>query len=697
MKKKIKIFAVLLVVIIAISIVFAVIINKNDEELKTVKSKKELLKLYEGETNSDIKEILIKVVTAPFSFFYYDIGYATIGDSALNGAKGDIIDALEPTTASSETSGTKSNTKDFSTTNIQVENVDEADIIKTDGDYIYSISESNVIIADVRNPKEPKIVSKLSLEDDSIPEDLILYKNKLVVISAEENTDRKLSYSYYYSNNMDTVVKVYDITSKENPVLTKSYTMYEPYYTSRCINNVLYVISSGNLRKENDDIVIAYSEDNSEKELEFENIKYLKDLKTRAQTLISVVDLDNERADVDISSYLMDISNAYVSENAIYLLDEKYSYTHDTPAIGSLFGLKGIFGIFDYRNNSESGYKTEIYKFDILKDGNVKYNTKTKIEGKTINQYSLDEKDNHLRVALYDNNGSRIAIFDEKLKTIGVSDYVAKGEKMYSSRFMDNKVYFVTYKTIDPLFVMDLSDETNPKVLGKLKIPGYSTYLHPYDENHIIGIGMETKETVNRNSYGKVISTTARVVGMKMALFDVSNVNAPTQISSVVIGDSRTTSAILTNPKALLFSKEKSLIAIPVNNYSSNFEVVSSSQYSDLVDSYVKKSTGYISEGYFVYNINLQDGFKLKGTITHEKDTTSRYYNYYNRSTKLLRGLYIDNNLYTVSETAIKVNDLDTMEQVGETKIKDNNVKTYTKSTQSQNTDNNIVTTENEI
>ena len=118
----------------------------------------------------------------------------------------------------------------------------------------------------------------------------------------------------------------------------------------------------------------------------------------------------------------------------------------------------------------------------------------------------------------------------------------------------DSGAYLVTYRTIDPLFVIDLSDERNPKVLGELKIPGYSTYLHPYDETHLIGIGMETEETINRNSYGTVVSTSATIVGMKMALFDISNVNNPKQISSVLIGDRRTTSAILTNPKALLFS-----------------------------------------------------------------------------------------------------------------------------------------------
>ena len=363
--------------------------------------------------------------------------------------------------------------------------------------------------------------------------------------------------------------------------------MYEPYYTSRCVDNVLYVISSGNLRKEDDEIVVGYNEDNMEKEMSIDKIKYLKDVKTTKQTLISTVDLNNETADIKLDSYLMNISNAYVSENAIYLLNQKYNNDSKIP-IKLLFGFKGVFGLEDYYEmDSESGYYTEIYKFDIKE--NVEYKAKTKVKGKTINQYSLDEKDNHLRIA-----------------------------------------------------------------------------LHPYDENHIIGIGMETKEIINRNSNGKVISTTAKVVGMKMALFDVSNVNSPVQISSVVIGDSRTTSAILTNPKALLFSKEKSLIAIPVNNYSQDFEVTSSNNYETMINNYTKYGKPYNAEGYFVYNINVQDGFKLKGVITHEKTNATYYYS----NSKLLRGLYIDNNLYTVSETMIKVNELDSLKAVGELKLK---------------------------
>lgn len=650
MKKGVKVFIVILLIAIIIAVI-TIVLSKDDTELKTVKSKQELLKIYEGD-NSDLQELLARIFCMPFSMFYHNYDVIEKVDNTWSIG----IDSV----GSTESSSSSSNTKDYSTTNIQVENVDEADIVKTDGDYIYSISEDNVIITDVKDPKQPKVVATIQSEDDDIPEDIILYKDKLVVISAKGNQTQR----YYYNNRMNTVVKIYNITSREKPVLTKSYEMYEPYYTSRCIDNVLYVISSGNLRKEDDEIVVGYNEDNMEKEMSIDKIKYLKDVKTTKQTLISTVDLNNETADIKLDSYLMNISNAYVSENAIYLLNQKYNNDSKIP-IKLLFGFKGVFGLEDYYEMyAESGYYTEIYKFDIKE--NVEYKAKTKAKGKTINQYSLDEKDNHLRIALYDNDGSRVAIFDEDLKQIGISDNVAKGEKMYSSRFIGDKVYFVTYKTIDPLFVMDLSNETKPKVLGKLKIPGYSTYLHPYDENHIIGIGMETKEIINRNSNGKVISTTAKVVGMKMALFDVSNVNSPVQISSVVIGDSRTTSAILTNPKALLFSKEKSLIAIPVNNYSQDFEVTSSNNYETMINNYTKYGKPYNAEGYFVYNINVQDGFKLKGVITHEKTNATYYYS----NSKLLRGLYIDNNLYTVSETMIKVNELDSLKAVGELKLK---------------------------
>ena len=673
MGRKFEVFLIIILILVFLVSGY-LFVTRNTGEIETVKSEKQLLKLYNGETKTS-NEILINIFTAPFSFLTFPRVYNTAYSYDTTWQSVDVANEAIITDFAIGTdsiSSAKSETKDYSTTNIQVENVDEADIIKTDGDYIYSISENNVIITNVKNPEEIKIEATIYGKDSNCaPEELIICDNKLVIISTKTNGQKYYTY-YSYNNNNNTIVTIYDITNKAKPALLKSYELYEPYYTSRCINNELYVISSGALREENDKIVRTYKEDNISKEIDLNKMFYLKDVKTIKQTIISSVDLNNVKKEININSYLIDISNAYVSENNIYLLDQKYDYDNDVPPISSIFGLKGIIGAFTYDNDYDDyGYKTEIFKFSILQDGSVKYSAKNKIEGKTINQYSLDEKNGHLRIALYDEDGARVAIFNEGLKQIGISEYVAEGETMYSSRFIGDKAYLVTYRTMDPLFVIDLSDETHPKILGELHIPGYSTYLHPYDENHLIGIGMETEEVVNRDYSGKIISTTSRIIGMKMALFDVTDVNRPIQLSQTVIGDRRTTSAILTNPKALLFSKERQLIAIPVNNYDEDFAIESSNDtYSSTISTYTNYYKSRVAEGYFVYNINLEDGFTLKGVVTHSVPQNNKYSYYYYNYSKLLRGLYIDDNLYTVSENEIKVNSLDTLDLINSLKIK---------------------------
>ena len=668
MKKK---NLIIIVSILIVSIIFGTVfcIKMDKTELKSIKSEKELKKIYEGNTNEyEISDYARVILAAPVFIFEGIMGYST------NGV--DYTDSINSTTYGSESDSSsnlpilnneKSSSKEYSTTNIQVENVDEADITKTDGDYIYSISENQVIITNVQNPEQPKIETKIQSRDNAYPEDLMLYNNKLVVISTKYNSRG--------SDGNDTVVEIYNIENKENAKLEKSYKLLESYYTSRCIGSKLYVIASGNLRKEDNKIVTYYHENYSKKEIKLSDIKYLKDIKNKKQTLISMVDLDDISKDVNVSSYLIDISNAYVSQKSLYLLNDRYNYSNNSEKkemIKKMFGLKGILGLIDYESSNSDyfGNVTDIYKFNFKEDGTIEYNCKNNIEGKTINQYSLDEYQGNLRIATYNNKGSQVTVFNDNLKVLGKTDYLAKGEKMYSTRFIGSKAYLVTYKTIDPLFVIDLSDSSSPKVLGKLKIPGYSTYLHPYDETHIIGIGMETEEKINRNSSGKVVSTSSKIVGMKMALFDVSDVENPVQVSNTIIGNKNTTSSILTNPKALLFSKEKELIAIPVNNYSEDFEVTNNSNtYESAISAYKNSSKSYIGEGYAVFKINLKDGFVKKGIITHEKQKKNLK-NYYSYNSKLLRGMYIENNLYTVSEDMLKVNSIYDLKEISELKIK---------------------------
>lgn len=664
--KKSKILIITILLLVVLGVVFAYLTKFSIKtELVSIQSKQELEHIYEDNSKEMPKNLFINIITMPFSFFggMWQESYGMMNSPTL----GLEVDTVQNETGtSSSIPAANSSSKDYSTTNIQVENVDEADITKTDGNYIYSLSNNNVIITNVMQPNDIKIAATIELAD-ATPEDLIIYQDKLVVIS----TDIIASTAHYsYNSKSNTIVRIYDIQNKDNPTLIKDYKLFEPYYTSRCINNRLYVISFGKLRKENNDMITYYQEDNQEVKMNLQDIKYLKNKKTNQQTLISMIDLNQPREKVSVKSYLIDINNAYVSENNIYLLNYEYDYRKNylAPPVSSLFGLKGAIGPFVYENKSkkETEYGTQIYKFNILEDGTIQYKQKTNIEGRTINQFSIDEYQGNLRVAVYGKNGSQVVVLNSKLEKIGETPYLAKGERMYSSRFLGDKAYLVTYRTMDPLYVIDVSEPTKPTVLGELKIPGYSTYLHPYDENHLIGIGMETEEVVNRNSSGKVISTTAKIKGMKMALFDVSNVNNPIQISSTIIGDSRATSAILTNHKALLFSKEKELIAIPVNNYKEDFEVNSSTTtYDALVRNYSNYNKSYLSEGYFVYRINLQDGFQLKGIVNHEKQRSG-----YSQNSKLLRGLYIGAHLYTISEEEIKVNKLENMELVSELKIR---------------------------
>ena len=303
----------------------------------------------------------------------------------------------------------------------------------------------------------------------------------------------------------------------------------------------------------------------------------------------------------------------------------------------------------EYKDEKLYGYydnlsiNTYIYKFK-LENGKVEYSDTGSVPGEVLNQFSMDENNGNFRIAttnstnwMEETKTNNLYVLDENLKTVGSIENLAKGEKIYSVRFVGNKAYMVTFVQTDPLFVIDLSEPTNPILLGELKIPGYSKYLHPYDENHIIGFGENTETKEN----GSVIT-----IGMKMALFDVTNPTSPKEMYSIDIGDRGTYSELLYNHKSLLFSKEKNIIAFPIsiseeeNNYRSNLKF----------------------QGAIVYGLDLENGFTLKGQIAHMQITDG--YKDYDYTKQVERIIYINNNLYTLSKGIIKVTNMENMEEV---------------------------------
>ena len=217
---------------------------------------------------------------------------------------------------------------------------------------------------------------------------------------------------------------------------------------------------------------------------------------------------------------------------------------------------------------------------------------------------------------------------------------------------MGDRGYLVTFKKIDPLFVLDLSDPEEPQVLGELEITGYSDYLHPYDETHIIGIGKETV-AAEEGSF-------AWYQGIKISLFDVTDVAAPKEIAKYEIGDRGTDSPILSDHKAFLFDKDKNLLVIPVT-----VAEIDPSRYPGGVPPNAYGEP--VWDGAYVFHISLEQGLVFRGKITHSNGGAElSIWRYYGSSHSIKRSLYIDNVLYTVSDFKIKMNSLTDLGEINE-------------------------------
>jgi uncharacterized secreted protein with C-terminal beta-propeller domain len=265
----------------------------------------------------------------------------------------------------------------------------------------------------------------------------------------------------------------------------------------------------------------------------------------------------------------------------------------------------------------------------------------------------MDEYDGYFRVATttYEpTSQNNIYVLDMALNITGSLVDLAPGETIYSARFMGERCYLVTFRQVDPLFVIDLKDPDEPKVLGYLKVTGYSNYLHPYDENHIIGIGKETTEEGDSAWYQ----------GVKIALFDVSDVSNPVEISKYEIGDRGTDSPVLWDHKAFLFDKSRNLLVIPVLEAK-----VDEAEYPEGVPAWAYGEP--VWQGAYVFDISLDQGIQLKGKITHIENVGDLEQDYYSLS--VTRSLYIDDVLYTISEAKIKMNNLENLAYINEVEL----------------------------
>ncbi len=546
------------------------------------------------------------------------VSYEDIYNSRAETVKTDSI--AESGTANADLMS-KESSLDYSKTNNQVENVDEADIVKTDGKYIYYCQNLEVYIYD----NDLNLKTNLNFEDGFAPSNIFINDDKLVVLGSNNGFNKEvylnsMSKDVEYENEKTkTIVRVYDLKNIENPELAREISVDGYYKDARMIEkNIYFVTTYGfgyyrNLEELTDDEILPCYKDSfiSDDDIVVEatDIAYFEEMEDNTYSIVAGFNLDSDE-DVNIETFLGFGEDLYVSTENLYIVSPNY---------------------YNRQINDST-----IYKFR-LKDGDVFATGSAKVEGSVNNQFSIDEYEGNLRIATtiydYDRENyqtdykTRLTIFDENLEKIGEIENLIEDERIYSVRFIGEIGYIVTFEQVDPLWVIDLSDPKNPVIRGELEIPGYSSYLHPWDENHIIGIGYNVKP----NGYGGVTTD-----GIKLSMFDVSDLDNPKEIFNISLG-TEFYSQITTSHHLLFINKDKNLLGFPVSTYIKNKQL----------------------EGLILYRVDLENNkFEEIKDLVLEKNSNG-----------LSRFIYIGDYIYGLYYKRIEKYDINSFEKVQEVPV----------------------------
>ena len=399
----------------------------------------------------------------------------------------------------------------YSGTNLQKEGVDESDFVKTDGSYIYTVSHNEILITDIRK-KALKQIGKIQIFETSSDRVLEMYVDGdilSVIVESEDSglemqADDTENYTedcfYYFSEGTQTQVLTYNISDPEKPVKTGCVTQDGSYQTSRKTGDMIYLFTN-------------------------KRVSLPEQTKEEAVT------------DENAGGWIPLVNDTAVAAEDIYIGD------------GYLYQRKEYW----------DDVVTQIAKFD-LSDGKMNAVGAVSANGRVTDTFAVNECEGKLRVLTSGQNAvsgeaeNNLYLFDENLNLTGKIEGLAQGEEIYAARYLGNMAYFVTYRNTDPLFAVDLSDDKNPKVLGELKISGFSEYLHFWGEDKLVGIGYETDEKTGEHT------------GIKITMFDISDSSSLKEMNSLVLKDYNYSEALY-NYKCVLADAEENLLGFALQSY----------------------------------------------------------------------------------------------------------------------------------
>lgn len=539
-----------------------------------------------GGTKNEDQEIIYEYTTEEdaVDFNYNSTGSATATTQTDDGASPES--SIEDSNAADG---------DYTETNTQVEGVDEADIVKTDGKYIYALYNNEVRIILTDNGKMT-LLNKLQLKHERYMNYSEMYlSNERLCITATD------------AYNDITMTLIIDVSDPSNAQTIGICEQTGGYHDSRLIGNSLYLISNYYI-----DVSNAKQDDPSTYVpcVTYQETEYVTDAED-----IRIYDCyDLEAVYTVVCGY--DITDASLTSTQSILgrCDAVYCSTENLLTARSC-------GKDDETNRNYS----IITRFSIDK-GNIEYVTDNRIAGTLLNQFSMDEADDSFRfvttVSKYEesnaeteqsvsssvsydvltdtafvqtgNTSAALYLLDFDLQPLGKIEDLAPGERIYSVRFMGDIAYFVTFRETDPLFSADLSDPKNPRILGQLKIPGFSNYLFPYGDGQLLGLGMEADES------------TGATECMKLSMFDISDPSNVSEYSKYLIEDSQYSDALY-NHKASLVDSKRDLIGFACFTEGSGgirYRVYSCENgFAQVADLPLNKTTGYMSRGIVIGNV----------------------------------------------------------------------------------------------
>ena len=491
---------------------------------------------------------------------------------------------------------------DYSKTNLQVAGVDEGDIVKTDGTYLYILSSEKGLR--IVRAEGLEVVAEIPMElegGDVNYKEMYVDDGQLILVGNQyESSIGETSEDVYYMNSVDrTVMVVYDLSDIEKPEMTGKVSQDGYYRTSRKVGHYFYLFSDYYYYADeqfNEDSAIPRVNDTAVSE---EQIYVPAEISECRYLVMSAVNIEDPDHIIDQKALLNSGEQFYITKSSIYII--QYEGTRHW-----------------YQNQIYSNF----IRFKMNK-GQIRAVAAASLKGELTDTFAVSESGGYLRTFLTDWSSTsggdpvnRVYVLDGNMKICGTIEDLAPGETIYSARFMGNKGYFVTYRNTDPLFSVDFSDPSNPKILGELKVTGFSEYLHFYGSGKLLGLGWETDPD------------TGQTLGLKLSMYDIRNPEQVTEERKLVLENVDYCDALY-NYKAVLADPEKNLIGFTVGSY----------------------GTDKYKEKYVVFSYDQTEGFvkKLEFDLGGEEE----YYSY-----GMARGIYIGEILYVTEQNRVAAFDM---------------------------------------